>query len=113
MKTYKDFHPLRLSVLLNLIFLCMLACSMGSPRPKVVRDEKDKLYRACESSEAPADVADKGSWSIGRLCSRTCTKKDNKKKCSEWKVTVKDMRSETDFNFIKNGSFVCIPEQYL
>ena len=97
---------MRISILLNVIFLCILACSMGSPKPRVIRDERDKLYRPCEDSEVVGS-------SVGRLCSRTCAKKDNKKKCEEWKVTVKNMNEEKDFLFFRNGSFVFIPEQYL
>ncbi len=98
---------MKLSILLNILLISLLACSMGSPKVRVVRDEKDKLYRLCESSE----VTDGGP--VGRLCSRACVKKDASKKCSEWKTTVKNFSEEKDFLFFRNGSFVFIPEQYL
>jgi hypothetical protein len=98
---------IRLSILLNVLLLSLLACSMGSPRPRVVRDEKDKLYRPCEASEVPGDPT-------GRLCSRTCIKKESSKSaCKEWKTTVKNFSDAKDFEFFRNGSFVFIPEQYL
>jgi hypothetical protein len=97
---------LKVSILLNVVFMCILACSFGSPKPRIVRDEKDKLYRACEDSDVQG-------VSLGRFCSRRCVKKDDKKNCTEWKVTEKNFCEADGFNFVKNGSFVLIPEQYL
>lgn len=104
------FSWLRLSVLVNLLLMSLIACSMGSPRPKIVRDEKDKLYRPCEAFEIPGEVSGR---EIGRFCSRRCVKKDDKKNCTEWKITEKNYCEADGFNFVKNGSFVLIPEQYL
>ncbi len=96
---------LKLSMMINFVFLMLLACSWGAPKVRVVRDEKDKLYRPCEDSETIGS-------SVGKLCSRTCPIKE-KSHCKEWKTTVKVFSEEKDFLFFRNGSFVFIPEQYL
>ena len=97
---------LKYSVLFNFIFLLALACSMGSPKVRIIRDEKDKLYRACEEYQVP------GGQALGRFCSQRCLKKE-KNQCKEWKTTVKNYCEADGYSFVKNGSFVLIPEQYL
>lgn len=99
-------NHLKISILLNVLLLSLFACSWGAPKPRVVRDEKDKLYRACEEGDVTGVP-------LGRFCSRRCVKKDNKKNCTEWKITEKNLCEADGFSFVKNGSFVLIPEQYL
>ena len=101
---------LQISILFNLILFSLFACSWGSPRPNVVRDDKDSLWRPCESFEITGTESGRET---GRLCSRRCVKKDNKKKCTEWMIATKNFCEPEGFQFYKNGSFVFIPEQYL
>lgn len=99
---------LKLSLALNFVFFLILACSMGSRKP-VVRDEREKLYRACEDIEIQAL---NGVQVVGRLCSRTCLRTKNKR-CEEWKTTVKNFCEARDFSFFRDGSFVMIPQSSL
>ena len=74
----------------------IVACAMGSkPKPRNI-NKKD--FRACKTSDT--------SNPLGKLCNRSCKKRVGKK-CKEWKITVLDLSLQKDFDFVKNGDFVC------
>lgn len=89
-----------------LIICTVVACAMGSKPPVYERKPQDKLWRACE----PAETAPVSN--IGKMCNRTCLKRDDLK-CKEWKQNVKDFAKPEDFEFFRSSSFVFIDEDNL
>jgi len=83
-----------------LLSIVIVACAAGGrsykPRPRAVTD---KLYVPCHASWIASPE--------GKMCNRTCTKR-REKKCKAWKITVKDMRVDADWQFMKDGGFGCL-----